>query len=133
MGIETKINNFPKKAWTDEEAMNIISRFQTVFETCPELQDGCLYFFSMSIPTDQHNEDGTGVSRSAHFMSGHPQTAVLVGTGMASVRPSLLSELAAFLSRITTAPAIQRLTQRIEEKASEDSVTFTVPTDTKLQ
>jgi hypothetical protein len=48
-------------------------------------------------------------------MTAHPHTAILVGTGMATVYPILLSEMAAYLSKIAIAPAIMQLSREIDE------------------
>ena len=108
-------NIYPMRQWTDEEAKAIIHKFEAAMEDIPELREGCLYFIGISIPTSENNENGKGLTRTAHFMTAHPHTAILVGTGMATVYPILLSEMAAYLSKIAIAPAIMQLSQEIDE------------------
>lgn len=110
-------NVYPHRRWTDDEAKDIIRRFGEAIDAIPELREGCLYFIGLSVPTDQVSEDDQPITRTAHYMTGHPHTAVLVGNGMATVYPILLSEMAGFLGKLAIAPAVIQLVEDLEEEA----------------
>lgn len=112
---------YPNKTFTDDEAKAVIRKVEEALASIPELKEGCVYFVGVSAPTDRKNDEGSNLARTAHFMTSHPHTAILVGTGMASVHPSLLSDMAAYLARIQVAPVISNLMMKQLEDQAEES------------